>query len=267
MDQATPHTPSFSGSAHHLRVDLGPDARVDLTIDPVSPWPHRALGGSSVFQTVPRLNQYWHPWLLTGRVRGTATLGTEAEPWDLSDALVYGEKNWGAEGFPDSWWWGQAHAFEGYEAGPGRGACVAFAGGQVHASPLGLPLRTEVTALVVRLPGGRTVRLGDPVASPVRAEVGEESWVLRGRGYGWEIDVEARSPIGAAHVLPVPLPSEGRNTPGALEHLDGELEVVVRRRGRTVWRARSRMAGLERGGLALAEGELARRGGRPEPKR
>ena len=58
VGQATPHTPSFSGSAHHLRVDLGPDARVDLTIDPVSPWPHRALGGSSVFQTVPRLSQY-----------------------------------------------------------------------------------------------------------------------------------------------------------------------------------------------------------------
>ena len=263
----------FDGSARHLRVDLGPDARVDLALDPVSPWPRRSLGGSSVFQSVPRLNQYWHPWLLAGRATGTATLGDQT--WELRDALVYGEKNWGAEGFPDSWWWGQAHAFEGpggggsgagdgYAAGPGRGACVAFAGGQVHARPLGLPLRTEVTALVVRLPGGQVIRLGDPVVSPVTAQVDDETWTLRGRGFGWEVDVDASSPLSAAHVLPVPLPSQGRNTPGALEHLSGYLAVAVRRRGRTVWEAESHLAGLEHGGLARAEAELARRGG-PTP--
>ena len=51
-----------------------------------------------------------------------------------------------AEGFPDAWWWGQAQAF----ADPG--ACVAFAGGQVHSGPL----RAEVTAVVVRLPTARS---------------------------------------------------------------------------------------------------------------
>ena len=262
---ADPHvlaasTTGFSGSATHLRIDLA-DAHVDLALDPVSPWPNRLLGGSSVFQAVPRLNQYWHPWLLAGRATGTIRLG--ADEWSVAGAHVYGEKNWGAEGFPDSWWWGQAHGF----AEPG--ATVAFAGGQVHARPLGLPLRSEVTALVVRLPGGRVLRLGDPGLTPVTADVGDGFWRLRGvdRLTGWRIAVDARDPVHRAHVLPVPLPSRNRNTPGALEHLDGELDVEVTRRGvrRPVWTGRTRVAGLERGGLDLAEGELARRGGDPRP--
>ncbi|AXH96568.1 hypothetical protein DV701_10935 [Ornithinimicrobium avium] len=55
---------------------------------------------------------------------------------------------------------GRAHGFDE------PGACVAFAGGRVHARPLGMPLRTEVTALVVRLPSGRVLRLGDPGLTP-----------------------------------------------------------------------------------------------------
>jgi hypothetical protein len=249
---------AIEGTAHHLRVDLGADAQVDLRIEPLHRWP-RLLGGSSVFHTVPRLNQYWHPWLLGGRVTGTAVVGGQA--WTVDGAQAYGEKNWGAEGFPDAWWWGQAHGFA--EAG----ACVAFAGGQVHARPLGMPLRTEVTALVVRLPTGRVLRLGDPVVTPVAAEVSDDSWRLRGvdRVTGWQVEVDATSPLRDAHVLPVPLPSQARNTPGALEHLAGTLEVRVARRGRPVWRGTSYLAGLEHGGLARAEAELARRGGRPEP--
>lgn len=68
--------------------------------------------------------------------------------------------------------------------------------------------------------------------------------------------------MAAAHVLPVPLPSQHRNTPGALEHLAGTLHVEVTRGGRagTVWSGTSYLAGLEHGGLARAEAELARRG-------
>ena len=236
-----------------IRVDLGEGARlhVDIT-DPVpwpdSPWTHRAVGGSSIFQAVPRLNQYWHPWLLGGRAHGWAEL--DGRRWEFDDAEVYGEKNWGAEGFPDAWWWGQAQAF----AEPDT--CVAFAGGQIHSGPL----RTEVTALVVRLPGGRVIRLGNPVISPVRAEVGDDEWRLSGRGYGWQVKVTGRSPLDRAHVLPVPLPSQGRNSAGAIEHLAGELEVEVRRHGRLVWSDRSFLAALEHGGLARAEAELRRRG-------
>ncbi|MFC4140092.1 MULTISPECIES: tocopherol cyclase family protein [unclassified Microbacterium] len=239
---------AFSGDDRRLHVDLGADARLDVMIDDALRWPHRAFGGSSVFQSVPALNQYWHPWLLGGRVNGTATLGDET--WELHDAQIYAEKNWGREGFPDSWWWGQAQGFAE------RGACVAFAGGQVHSGPI----RTEVTGLVVRLPSGRVIRLGNPGVSPVRAIVDDERWMLHGRGFGWTIDVAGTAPRGASCVLPVPLPSQERNTAGALEHLAGDLEVTVRRRGAVVWSGRSALAGLEHGGLDRARAELARRG-------
>ncbi|HHX85912.1 MAG TPA: hypothetical protein GX694_11430 [Actinomycetales bacterium] len=239
---------AFVGHDRGVDVDLGPGARLHLEIDEAVEWPHRAFGGSSVFQCVPALNQYWHPWLLGGRGRGWAEVGDER--WEFDAAQVYGEKNWGGGGFPESWWWGQAQGFDD------PGACLAFAGGQVHSGPL----RTEVTALVVRLPDGRVVRLGNPVVSPVRAQVSDDEWLLSGRGYCWRIDVVGRAPLARAHVLPVPLPDEGRNTAGDLEHLTGEVEVTVRRRGRLVWSGRSSQAALEHGGLARAEAELRRRG-------
>lgn len=240
--------PAFDGDEQRLRVDLGDDARLDLEFDDPAPWPHRAVGGSSVFQTVPALNQYWHPWLLGGRASGTATLGGETCAFD--GAQVYGEKNWGREGFPDAWWWGQAQGFEE------PSACVAFAGGIVTSGPL----RTEVTGLVVRLPDGRVVRLGDPVVSPVAARMRDERWRLSGRGFGWEIDVAAEAPLSESFVLPVPLPSEHRNVPGDLEHLAGALRVRVRRHGRRVWSGSTSLAALEHGGLERARAELRRRG-------
>ncbi|MBB1017910.1 hypothetical protein G6023_06235 [Dietzia sp. DQ11-71] len=231
-----------------VRVDMGEGARLHVNItDPVQ-WPHHAVGGSSIFQSVPALNQYWHPWLLGGRASGWAEL--DGEHWEFDGAEVYGEKNWGAEGFPDSWWWGQAQAFSE------PNTCVAFAGGQIHSGPL----RTEVTAVVVQLPGGKVIRLGNPVVSPVRAEVTDERWEFQGRGYGWQVRISGRSPLDRAHVLPVPLPSEKRNSAGSIEHLAGELEVEVRRHGRLVWSDRSALAALEHGGLDRAEAELRRRG-------
>lgn len=239
---------AFLADEHSVHVDLGPRARLDLTVtDPVR-WPRRRFGGSSAFQSVPALNQYWHPWLLGGRATGRAVL--DGEEWEFKDAQVYAEKNWGREGFPDAWWWGQAQGFDE------DAACVAFAGGQVTAGPL----RTEVTALVVRLPDGEVVRLGNPITSPVRARVSDDTWLLRGRSRKWRVDVEGQASLSAAHVLPVPLPSERRNTPGALEHLGGRLEVTVRRGDRVVWRGTSTLAGLEHGGLARAAAEMGRRG-------
>lgn len=250
----------FVGDDERVVVDLGPDHRLDVRLDRLARWPRRLFGGSSWFQTVPGLNQYWHPWLLGGRASGTAVVG--GETWVLDGAQVYGEKNWGRGGFPESWWWGQAQGFAEPEA------CVAFAGGQVYAGPL----RTEVTAVVVRLPGGEVLRLGNPVSSPVRATVSEELWRLRGRGVGgvgdrwagsglWSIEVDGSAPLSAAHVLPVPLVGERRAVPGALEHLSGRLGVVVRRGRREVWSGESSIAGLEHGGLELAAAEQRRRGG------
>jgi hypothetical protein len=239
---------AFAGTADTLRVDLGEDARLDVRIDAPVRWPRASLGGSSVFQAVPALNQYWHPWLLGGVAEGTATLG--GETWSLDGANVYAEKNWGRGGFPPGWWWGQAHGFDEREA------CVAFAGGIVEAGPV----RREITAIVALLPGGDLVRLGDPLVSPVTTATTDETWSLRGRGLGWEVEIEGRAPLGAAHVLPVPLPDQRRNVPGALEHLGGHMDVVVRRRGREVWRGASPIAALEHGGIDRARAEATRRG-------
>jgi hypothetical protein len=202
---------------------------------------------------VPALNQYWHPWLLGGVVSGTAVLGEDT--WDLDGWTVYAEKNWGRGGFPDSWWWGQAHGFADDPA-----ACVAFAGGQVALGPL----RTTVTALVVRLPDGTLLRLGDPLVMPVSAQVTDDWWLLRGRSAQWHVEVDGFGRTGAAHVLPVPLPAEERNVPGAIEHLCATMRVRVRRRGRVVWAGESRSAGLERGGIERARAEVLRRGGDEE---
>lgn len=201
---------------------------------------------------LPSLNQYWHPWLLGGRVTGRVELGGES--WEFQGADVYGEKNWGKEGFPESWWWGQASGFAE------RNACLAFAGGRVTARGV----NTTATALVVRLPDARVIRLGNPVVSPVRTRTTDDTWHLEGLGYGWHISVHAEALLGQAFVLPVPLPSEHRNVPGDLEHLVGEMDVVVRRWGRIVWRGHTAMAALEHDGLERAERELTRRGLDPQ---
>lgn len=224
---------AFSGTPDAVRVDLGADAQLDVrVVDPV-PWPRRSLGGSSVFQVVPALNQYWHPWLLGGRAEGSVVVGEET--WDLTGAAVYAEKNWGRGGFPPGWWWGQAQGFED------PGACVAFAGGIVTAGPL----RREVTAIVVRLPDGTLIRLGDPVVSPVTAKVSDDRWELRGRGARWTVEIEGAAPLHEAHLLPVPLPAERRNVETDFEHLAGHLTLEVS--GRLAYRGETDLAGLEIG--------------------
>lgn len=243
---------AFHGTPDRLRVNLAPDAMLEVEVTNPVPWPRRSLGGSSVFQAVPGLNQYWHPWLLGGSAHGQAVVGTET--WDLDGWSVYAEKNWGKGGFPDSWWWGQAQGF----ADPS--VCVAFAGGEVTAGPL----RTTVTGVVVLLPGGQLIRLGDPLVSPVRAEVSDERWSLHGRSAQWRIDIEGSGSLDSAHVLPVPLPAERRNVPGAIEHLGATMQVTVRRWGRIVWEGESSVAALEHGGIARARAEVARRGHGPD---
>lgn len=239
---------AFVGTSGRVRVDLAADAHLDVEVRSPQPWPRKSLGGSSLFQAMPGLNQYWHPWLLGGSAHGHAVLGTET--WALDGWSVYAEKNWGKGGFPDAWWWKQAQGFDD------RSVCVAFAGGQLSAGPF----HTTVTAVVVLLPDGTLIRLGNPVVSPVHAEVTDERWELRGRSAQWIVDIEGSGSLDTAHVLPVPLPAERRNVPGAIEHLGATMHVTVRRRGRLMWEGTSTVAALEHGGIARARAEIARRG-------
>ena len=124
--------------------------------------------------------------------------------------------------------------------------------------------KTEVAKVLAAWTGGELIRLGDPVVSPVRAEVSDDRWSLQGRGFGWDVEVEGLGDLGAAHVLPVPLPDERRNIAGAIEHLGATLRVVVRRRGREVWSGESHVAALEHGGIDRARTEIVRRGGSPD---
>jgi hypothetical protein len=148
----------------------------------------------------------------------------------LSDATVYGEKNWGTTFAPD-WWWGQAH-------GLGDGAaCVAFAGGRLA---VGAP-----TAVVVAL-DGTVLRLGPPFAA-MRTAVEPGRWRVRGRGPVHSVEIEAEADPAAGHLLPVPVVDERRSELRSRQHLAGRLAVSVRRGRRLVFRGESELAGLERG--------------------
>ena len=129
----------IEASAGRLRVDLE-DVGVDLRFPESFTWP-KAFGGGGVFSAVPFLNQYWQPYRLGGSATGSVRLGGEV--WSFERAAAYCEKNWGA-GFPDRWWWGQAHDFDGADVS------VAFSGGVLRLGPIA----RSVGGVVVRL--GRT---------------------------------------------------------------------------------------------------------------
>jgi len=219
---------AFRASATEVHVDLGPDARVDLSLQRPVAWPH-ALGGGGLFSAVPFLGQYWHPHLLGGGATGTATLG--GERWQLDDAEVYAEKNWGA-GFPQHWWWGQAHGFDRPDV------CVAFTGGVLSAGPFA----ATVGGVVVRL-GPDVLRLTPPL-SRVRSHVAGRRWEVDARGPGHRVRIMATG-TGDPHVLPVPLPAERRNVDTDFEFLTGHLSLEVS--GRLAYRGETDLAGLEVG--------------------
>ncbi len=219
---------AFHATAEEVHLDLGTDARVDLRLTRPVRWPH-ALGGGGVFAAVPFLGQYWHPHLLGGGATGTATVAGEV--WHLEDAEVYAEKNWGA-GFPQHWWWGQAHGFDRPDV------CVAFTGGVLTAGPAS----ATVGGAVLRV-GDEVVRLTPPLAR-VRSETDGRRWEVDAVGPRQRIRITA-SGEGDPHVLPVPLPAERRNVDTDFEFLAGALEVEAT--GRVTYRGASALAGLEIG--------------------
>jgi Tocopherol cyclase len=216
-----------------LRADLGPGARVEAAFERHVRWPGGAWGAMGAAQAIPGLSQYWHPHLLGAAVRGGAQIG--AATWDLARARAYAEKNWGAGGLPDTWWWGQAHGFAREDVS------VAFAGGPARAGRL----HATGTALVVAA-GDEVLRLVRPPA-PLAVTVDERGWRLRGRTLRHSVEIEAHA-RGEPHLLPVPVPLERRALQATSpQHLAGTLRVAVRRRGRPVLDETSALAGLERG--------------------
>jgi hypothetical protein len=221
-------TSAFAGEAERLRIVV-PGARVHADLHDVVPWPRR-WHGTGPAGHAPFMRQYWRPLVLRASVEGFVEAG---DHWSLDGATAYVERNWG-NGFPPVWWWGEAHDFGGDPV------TVAFAGGPA----LG-PL--HATAVVVHV-GGRLVRLGEPLVAPVRAEVGDGRWSLRGRSVtGTRVEIEGAGDPAAAHVLDVPVPAEHRVVPWSHQHLAGSLRVRLTRRGRLVYEGESALAGLELG--------------------
>jgi hypothetical protein len=227
---------AFSAGPEHVRLDLGDETRLDVELQAPGRWPRRAFGGLGAAQAIPGLSQYWHPWLLRARVRGHAIV--EGRVIDLDGAVAYAEKNWSNGGFPERWWWGQAHGFDGDDD-----ACVAFAGGRAGVGAL----RLTATSLVVSA-GGELVRLVRPL-QPLRVDVGEHGWRFSGRTPGGvSVEVEGHANGTPPHLLPVPVPAERRHREAAAaQHLAGELRVELKRRGRTLFAGTSALAGLEHG--------------------
>jgi hypothetical protein len=221
---------AFAADERSLRLDLGPESRLEVSFSEPLPWPRRAFGALGPAHAVPGLSQYWHPWLLRARVSGSARVGDDTI--DLDGAVAYAEKNWGAGGMPPAWWWGQAHGFDRPDV------CVAFAGGRAGLGRV----RATATALVVAV--GDEVRSVVRPLRPLCVAVDERGWRLAGAG----IEVEAHADGVAPHLLPVPVPHERRRLDDwAPQHLTGSLRVSVRRRGRTLYEGTSQLAGLERG--------------------
>ncbi|MEO3759628.1 tocopherol cyclase family protein [Mycobacterium sp. B14F4] len=225
-------TSCFSATDDRLRVDL-PGVRVDMRFAAAFEWP-KALAGGGVASVVPFLNQYWHPYRLGGSADGFVEF--DGDRWHFINARLYCERNWGA-GFPDRWWWGQAHDFGDADVS------VAFSGGLLALGPL----KSDIAGVVVRL-GDRVIRLTPPTAR-VRSELGERRWTLHATSLRYRVDLHGDGSHLEPHALPVPLPAERRNVDTDLEHLGGRLHCVVREFGKVIFDGRSELAGLEVGSL------------------
>lgn len=222
----------FRATPERLQVDLE-DVHLDLAFPEPYIWP-LALGGGGIFSSVPFLNQYWHPYRLGGTATGAVTLATDR--WSFDRARLYCERNWGS-GFPQRWWWGQAHDFAGADVS------VAFSGGLLSLGPIS----RLVSGVVVRV-GDRVIRITPP--TPVRSELASSRWSIRARSLRYQIDIEGDGTGLAPHVLPVPLPAERRNIDTDFEHLAGRLHLVIRERRRVLFEGSSELAGLEVGSLS-----------------
>ncbi|HKH16346.1 MAG TPA: tocopherol cyclase family protein [Solirubrobacteraceae bacterium] len=220
------------GDAAALSVEMGPDARLDLSLHDALIWPRRAFAALGPAHAIPWLPQYWQPVVIAADVRGRVRAGDLS--LDLDGAVGYAEKNWG-RGFPGRWWWGHAAAFDGDDVS------VSFAGGRV-------PLAGDdvaPTAVVLRL-GERVIALAPPL-SRTRVALGDGVWRLRTHGRGFAVEIAGDAEGAPPHELLVPVPREQRGELRSRQHLAGSLSLRIRRGRRLLYDGRSPLAGLELG--------------------
>lgn len=220
-----------AASLDRLIIDFD-DVHLDLRFADQYVWP-KAFAAGGLFSSIPFLSQYWHPYRLGGTASGAVDFG--GDHWSFDAATLYAEKNWGP-GFPERWWWGQAHDFGSADVS------VAFTGGLLQLGPI----RRDVGMVVVRL-GDRVIRIAPPAS--VRSWVGEGRWTIRAKSPRYQIDLDGDAAGLTPHILPVPLTAERRNVGAAIEHLGGRLHCTVREFGRMVFDGQSELAGLEVGSL------------------
>jgi hypothetical protein len=222
---------TVTASVDRLQIDLD-DVHLDLRFTDQQAWP-KAFAGGGLISSIPFLTQYWHPY----RLGGTATGAVEFSGgrWSFDAATLYAEKNWGP-GFPERWWWGQAHDFGDADVS------VAFTGGLLQLGPI----RRDLGLVVVRL-GDRLIRIAPPAL--IRCQLSEARWTVRAKSPRYQIDLDGDGAGRQPHALPVPLLAERRNVGTAVEHLAGRLHCVVREFGRVVFDGSSELAGLEVGSL------------------
>ncbi len=221
---------AVSASLDQLTINFD-DVHLDLQFADPFGWP-KAFGAGGILSSIPFLSQYWQPYRLGGTATGTVEFG--GDRWVLDAATLYAEKNWGP-GFPERWWWGQAHDFGGADV------TVSFTGGVLL-----VPTPRDVGMVVVRV-GDRVIRIAPPAS--VRSRVSEGRWTVRAKSPRYQIDLDDDATGLEPHNLPVPLPAERRNVGAAVEHLAGRLHCVVREFGRVVFDGTSELAGLEVGSL------------------
>lgn len=222
----------LTGDDRRLRVRL-PGAQVDVAFADRRPFGGRWFGGMGPAQVVPGLSQYWHPHLPHARVTSGRVAVAGRDELDLSGADAYAEKNWGAGGMPERWWWGQAHV------GDDR-TNVCFAGGRAGVGPL----KVGATALVV---GDH--RWVAPL-QPLRIDVTDQRWAFVARGPRTRVEVEGTvdPQYDPTLLLPVPdVPARRVKEGHSPQHLTGRLRVEVRRRGVVQLSAETARAGLELG--------------------
>ena len=201
---------ALRADARSLRVDLGEDARLDVRFEDPVGWPaRRAFGGIGPAQVVPGLSQYWHPWLLGARVRGTATLGDRT--LDARRRVRPTPRRTGARaGCPT-------------RGGGARPRASPAARTRASPSPAAAPASAPSTSpRVARRPPRRRGPARRAPAAAAAHRAGEGRWRLRGRTPRDVVEVDGHV-TAEPHLLPVPVP-------GTRDHLDARAPPAPRGR-------------------------------------